>query len=67
MPARPYAPAPSRRAIGPGARLPWWAVALPAMAFAVLLVLMTGSGRTHSASTGPEIHRILDRIQQTLG
>ncbi|MBM9505703.1 hypothetical protein [Actinacidiphila acididurans] len=41
---------------GPGAqtRLPWWALALPALAFAVLLALFTGGGADAStaASSG---------------
>ncbi|MFI0942564.1 hypothetical protein [Streptomyces sp. NPDC021020] len=39
----------------PGAvqtRLPWWAVALPAVAFAVLLLLITGA-RADTAAAAP--------------
>lgn len=46
---------------GPGAqtRLPWWALALPALAFAVLLALFTGGGADAStaASSGDWLSR----------
>ncbi|GAA3369686.1 hypothetical protein GCM10020367_13370 [Streptomyces sannanensis] len=47
-------------------RLPWWAIALPVMAFAVLLLLMTGSGSAYAADGGPAITQLLERVQQTL-
>ncbi|MGW6689335.1 hypothetical protein [Streptomyces sp. NPDC054961] len=40
------------RALGADARLPWWALALPALAFGLLLVLLAGSGEAHAASDG---------------
>lgn len=44
--------APSRRrvAAGANARLHWWALALPALAFGLLLLLLAGSGEAHAAS-----------------
>ena len=37
-------------------RLPWWGVALPAAAFAVLLLLLAGPADAHAAS-GPASRR----------
>ncbi|MGW6745161.1 hypothetical protein ACWGDX_31255 [Streptomyces sp. NPDC055025] len=47
-------------------RLPWWSVALPAVAFAALLLLMTGSGQARAAAADPGVGRILEQIHQTL-
>ncbi|MFF1833153.1 hypothetical protein ACFVXE_02880 [Streptomyces sp. NPDC058231] len=51
---------------GAEVRLPWWAVALPAVAFAALLLLITGPGEAHAASGGPAIGRLLERIMELL-
>lgn len=45
-PRHPSAP----RVAGADARLPWWALALPALAFGLLLILLAGSGQAHAAS-----------------
>ncbi|MGK5628082.1 hypothetical protein [Streptomyces sp. URMC 123] len=52
MSARSHTP--GRSSAGPGARtrLPWWAVLLPAVAFAVLLVVVDGSGTARAESAG---------------
>lgn len=49
-----------------GTRLPWWAVALPVLAFAVLFGLITGGGEAHAAGDDPAVGRILEQIQHTL-
>ncbi|MGW7412440.1 hypothetical protein [Streptomyces sp. NPDC054863] len=52
-----------------GKRLPWWSVTLPIAAFAVLLVLMTGSGQAHAvgvASEAPGIAYLLERVLDAL-
>ncbi|WP_374112447.1 hypothetical protein [Streptomyces sp. CC210A] len=48
------------------ARLPWWALALPAAAFTALLLLVAGPGQAQ-ASPGrtPAVGRILEHLQQT--
>ncbi|WP_455355780.1 hypothetical protein [Streptomyces sp. SYSU K217416] len=51
---------------GVEARLPWWAVLLPAIAFAVLLLLIVGPGEAHAAGGEPGVAELLERIQQTL-
>ncbi|MEU9984041.1 hypothetical protein [Streptomyces sp. NPDC050856] len=47
-------------------RLPWWALALPALAFAALLVLITGGAEAHAAGGDPAVGRILEQIHRTL-
>ncbi|MEU6081739.1 hypothetical protein [Streptomyces sp. NPDC047108] len=46
-------------------RLPWWAVALPAVAFAALLLMIAGPAEAR-ASTGPEpvLVHTLERVQE---
>jgi hypothetical protein len=47
-------------------RLPWWAVALPAIAFAALLLLIVSPGEAHAVTTVPTVDRILQQVHQTL-
>ncbi|MFJ6936350.1 hypothetical protein [Streptomyces sp. NPDC101132] len=37
---------------GADTRLRWWTLLLPAVAFAALLLLLSGSGDAHAATTG---------------
>ncbi|MER6119266.1 hypothetical protein E6R60_32435 [Streptomyces sp. A0642] len=65
-------PAPTHtRSIRPDAagvevRLPWWAVALPAVAFGALLLLIAGPGQAHAATGDPAVSRLLERIVELL-
>ncbi|MEU1488337.1 hypothetical protein [Streptomyces sp. NPDC005752] len=43
-------------------RLPWWAVALPAVAFAALFLLIVEPGQAHAAAGDPAIGRLLERV-----
>ncbi|ROQ69967.1 hypothetical protein EDD93_4470 [Streptomyces sp. 840.1] len=47
-------------------RLPWWAVALPAVAFGALLLLILGPGEAHAAMGDPAVGRLLERIVDLL-
>ncbi|WP_336322115.1 hypothetical protein [Streptomyces lavendofoliae] len=47
-------------------RLPWWAVALPVLAFVVLLSLIAGGGEAHATGGDPAVGRILEQIRDTL-
>ncbi|MFF1925776.1 hypothetical protein ACFVW8_35075 [Streptomyces sp. NPDC058221] len=47
-------------------RLPWWAVALPAVAFGALLLLIAGPGQAHAATGDPAVGRLLERIVDLL-
>ncbi|MGX1269111.1 hypothetical protein [Streptomyces phaeoluteigriseus] len=56
---RPAAP-------GVGARLPWWALALPTLAFVALLVLILNPSDAQTASGDPAITDLVDRVRQLL-
>ncbi|MCJ0872895.1 hypothetical protein [Streptomyces sp. AP-93] len=63
-PGRPSAP----RAAGAHARLPWWALALPALAFGLLLILLAGSGQAHAASgDGSTLVHVTERLLSAVG
>lgn len=47
-------------------RLPWWALALPVLAFCALLMLIAGPGDAHAASGDPAVGEFFQRVQQTL-
>ncbi|GJF22352.1 MULTISPECIES: hypothetical protein [Streptomyces] len=44
-------------------RLPWWALALPALAFVTLLLLMLNPSDAHAAGGEPAIAHLLERVQ----
>ncbi|MEW1612047.1 MULTISPECIES: hypothetical protein [unclassified Streptomyces] len=65
---RPHRPAPSR---GPAAdrveiRLPWWAVALPAVAFAALLLMIVSPGQAQAATADPALGQMVERALHLL-
>ncbi|THA56723.1 hypothetical protein E6P78_31970 [Streptomyces sp. A0958] len=47
-------------------RLPWWAVALPAVAFGALLLLIAGPGQAHAATGDSATGQLLKRIVELL-
>ncbi|MEU5959435.1 hypothetical protein [Streptomyces sp. NPDC047525] len=47
-------------------QLPWWAIALPAIAFAALLLLILNPADAHAASGEPVVTHVLERIQETV-
>lgn len=47
-------------------RLSWWALALPMIAFVVLLLLIADPAQAHAADGDPSVGQLLGRIQQTL-
>ncbi|MFC8080984.1 hypothetical protein ACFUN8_36255 [Streptomyces sp. NPDC057307] len=59
---RSHRPSPDRVDI----RLPWWAVVLPALAFAALLLVMAGPGQAAASAGEPGVGRMVIQIQQTL-
>ncbi len=57
---------PSRAKGSVDIRLPWWALALPMLAFAVLLLLIADPAQAQAAEGDPGVARILEHIQHTL-
>jgi hypothetical protein len=47
-------------------RLPWWALALPTLAFVVLLALILNPTDAHAASGDPVVTQFLERVQQLI-
>ncbi|MEV7210448.1 MULTISPECIES: hypothetical protein [unclassified Streptomyces] len=45
-------------------RLPWWAVALPVLAFVALLLLILNPADAHAAAEQPAIAQLLERLEQ---
>ncbi|MGC5346645.1 hypothetical protein ACPXCE_13715 [Streptomyces sp. DT24] len=46
--------------------LPWWAIALPSLAFAALLLLIVGPGQAHATTSDPAIGRLIGRLMAAL-
>ncbi|MEU0008909.1 hypothetical protein ABZ079_32775 [Streptomyces sp. NPDC006314] len=66
MPARtPSRPHPATTG-GVDIRLPWWALALPALAFIALLALILNPSDAHAASGDPAITHLFERAQRLL-
>ncbi|MFI6062740.1 hypothetical protein [Streptomyces sp. NPDC051286] len=66
MSAPTYNRSPRPASAGVEVRLPWWAIALPSVAFAVLLLMMVGSGQAHAATGDPAIGQLVQRIVDLL-
>ncbi|MFF9062827.1 hypothetical protein ACIRPQ_28315 [Streptomyces sp. NPDC101213] len=49
---------------GVGTRLPWWALALPTLAFVALLALILNPADAQAASGDPAITDLVDRVRQ---
>jgi type VI protein secretion system component VasF len=47
-------------------RLPWWALALPMLAFVVLLLLIADPAQAQATDGEPAVGQILERIQHSL-
>lgn len=48
-------------------RLPWWALALPALAFVALLVLMADPPEAHAAAGRPALAYLLEQARHLTG
>ncbi|MGW4565105.1 hypothetical protein ACWEN3_22675 [Streptomyces sp. NPDC004561] len=66
MPARTHSRPHPATTGGVGIRLPWWALALPALAFIALLLLILNPADAHAAGDGPAITLLVERAQQLL-
>ncbi|MFF7738546.1 MULTISPECIES: hypothetical protein [unclassified Streptomyces] len=58
-------PRPAPRA-GAAGRLPWWALALPVLAFTALLALILNPSEAHAATGDPAITRLFEHLQQLI-
>ncbi|GAA2454988.1 hypothetical protein ACIBAI_10585 [Streptomyces sp. NPDC051041] len=56
-------PHPATRA-GADIRLPWWALALPVLAFIALLTLILDPSDAHAATGDPALSQLLERVRQ---
>ncbi|MCY0941856.1 hypothetical protein O1W17_41815 [Streptomyces sp. H34-S5] len=55
---------------GADARLHWWALALPALAFGLLLLLLAGSGEARAATPdggGPGLVQVAEQLLRAVG
>jgi hypothetical protein len=52
---------------GVDSRLPWWALALPALAFIALLVLILNPSDAQAATGDPAITQVFQRLQELVG
>ncbi|QKW05754.1 hypothetical protein HUT18_04555 [Streptomyces sp. NA04227] len=63
-------PAQTRPQHRPGDRieiqLPWWSVALPAIAFAALLLLLLNPADAHAASGGSGVTEVFGHLEQAV-
>lgn len=66
MSARTHTSSRSTAQAGVEIRLPWWAVALPAVAFAALLLLISAPGRAHASAADPALGHLIERVQHSL-
>ncbi|MFF3505182.1 hypothetical protein [Streptomyces sp. NPDC003247] len=60
---RPHPVAPSG---GIATRLPWWALALPALAFVALLTLILNPSDAQAAAGDPTIPHLVERVRHLL-
>ncbi|MFJ7193634.1 hypothetical protein [Streptomyces bacillaris] len=61
-PAALHRPAADRAEI----RLPWWAVALPVVAFGALLIMIMSPGQAQAATADPALGQLIERALQLL-
>ncbi|MGW7612027.1 hypothetical protein ACWGKW_33200 [Streptomyces sp. NPDC054766] len=47
-------------------RLPWWALALPTLAFITLLLMILNPADAHAAGSDPAITHMFERVQQAV-
>ncbi|MEU6607952.1 hypothetical protein ABZ922_23330 [Streptomyces shenzhenensis] len=66
MPARTHTRPHPATTGGVDIRLPWWALALPVLAFVSLLVLLLNPSDAQAATGDPAVTQLLERVQQVL-
>ncbi|MBT3075192.1 MULTISPECIES: hypothetical protein [Streptomyces] len=64
-PAHPRSPGPTAsHAARAEIRLPWWAVALPVVAFGALLIMIMSPGQAQAATADPALGQLIERTLQ---
>ncbi|MFH9015534.1 hypothetical protein ACH4C6_29700 [Streptomyces sp. NPDC017943] len=58
-------PHPASRAAA-DSRLPWWALALPVLAFTALLALILNPSDAHAAAGDPAISQLFERVERLM-
>ncbi|MFI8951241.1 hypothetical protein ACIGO6_32580 [Streptomyces sp. NPDC053750] len=66
MSAPTYTRPPQATRGGVETRLPWWALALPALAFVALLLLILNPADAHATTDAPAVTHLLERLEQLL-
>ncbi|GAQ59507.1 hypothetical protein [Streptomyces acidiscabies] len=66
MPARSHTRPHPATTGGADIRIPWWALALPILAFLVLLGMVLNPSDTQAAATHPTVTQLLERLQQLM-
>ncbi|MFH9983798.1 hypothetical protein ACH4ND_32195 [Streptomyces sp. NPDC017179] len=67
MPARTHTlPHPATTGAGVDSRLPWWALALPVLAFVALLLLIRNPADAQAAGGDPTIPQLLRHARELL-
>ncbi|MGW0765201.1 hypothetical protein [Streptomyces sp. NPDC002676] len=66
MPARTHSRPHPATTGGVDIRLPWWALALPVLAFVALLGLILNPSDAHAASGDPAITHLVERARELL-
>lgn len=56
----------ARASAGVDTRLPWWALALPVLAFVALFLLMAGPEQAQAATGDATVGRLLEHLQHSL-
>ncbi|MFG3322084.1 hypothetical protein ACGF3J_28900 [Streptomyces sp. NPDC048171] len=64
MSAPTYTRPPRATRGGVDSRLPWWALALPVLAFVTLLLLILNPADAHAATEQPAVAHLLERLLQ---
>ena len=66
MPARTHTRPHPASTGGVDIRLPWWALAVPVLAFVALLLLVLNPPEAHAATGDPAINQVFERILQLM-
>nr|WP_112473876.1 hypothetical protein [Streptomyces sp. ST1020] len=66
MPARPHTRPHPPTTGGADIRIPWWALALPILAFLVLFGLVLNPSDAQAAASHPTLTQLLEHLQQLI-